>query len=254
MTESLRALSGIDFPDVGSVVFLRRVDSTNRLARHILDEYIREELVLPTVLLIALEQFRGRGRRGNAWKSPSGKGLYASLLVPEVSEPSLLPLSIPLVLCQTLNRYLHGRCRIKWPNDLMVEDCKIGGILLEVPYRGQKSPAAVLGFGVNHGVMPESIPRATSLLQELGEDCPSLSRFASDLVAALLRSVSGRQDRAQITEGYRDLLMHRSGDPMQCRIHEEVLSGHFEGIDEDGRLELQVDGSIRHVAAGEIFS
>ncbi len=253
MRPSFPELEGATFPDVGNVVCLRRVDSTNRLARHILDEYVRDELPLPDVLLIALEQGQGKGRRGRVWSSPAGQGLYATLLVSEVSDPSLLPLVVPLALCEALNRYLDGRCRIKWPNDLVVGPAKIGGILLEVPYRGQKSPAAVLGFGVNHGVGAQAVTGATSLSLELGENCLSLGRLASELVAAVFRVVSNTQDRSLIIESYRELLVHREGDTMNCRIGEETLSGAFSGVDDNGSLILDVNGTVRHLSAAEIF-
>lgn len=235
-----------------NVVLLARVDSTNRLARAVAAEYLKESMRPPRVLLLALEQTGGRGRAGRGWVSPQGKGVYATLLVDagEAAALQTLPLLVPVGLARALGRYL--RCGIKWPNDLMVDGRKVGGVLVET-LSGGDGALAIVGFGVNHGHRREDLPAAaTSLTLEM-ESPPALGRLAWDLVEEVCRELEHLGDSAYAVERYRELAVHRPGDPLTCRVGEETLEGTFQGFDPQGFLILSDGSGERRIAAGEVI-
>jgi len=102
-----------------NLVVLPVVASTNALARSIITEYQNEGQTLHPFLVLALEQSGGRGRQGRTWSSPSGKGVYATRVLP-VADPTLLqtlPLLVGIGLCRALSQHLppQSPCRLKWP-------------------------------------------------------------------------------------------------------------------------------------------
>src|SRR5437764_10089213 len=170
-----------------NLVVLERVGSTNRLARAVIAEYELECQALPGGLFLAFEQTAGRGRLGRSWSSPPGQGVYASrtLSVAEPERLQTLPLLVGVGLCRGLDAYLPTPCRLKWPNDLLASDKKIGGILIESLIRPGDCALAVVGYGVNRAQTAAELPHAgaTSILLEGGGDVP-LPQLTWDLVAA----------------------------------------------------------------------
>jgi BirA family biotin operon repressor/biotin-[acetyl-CoA-carboxylase] ligase len=205
------------------------------------------------VLLLALEQTGGRGRGGRSWVSPPGQGIYATLLVDagEAAALQTLPLLVPVGLVRALGRYLG--CGIKWPNDLVVDGRKIGGVLIET-LSGGGGALALVGFGVNHGHRRGDLPvaAATSLALEM-ESPPPLGRLAWELVREVSRELEHLGDTVYAVGRYRELAVHRPGDPLTCRVGEETLEGTFQGFDPQGYLRLLTAGGERRIAAGEVL-
>lgn len=116
----------------------------------------------------ANSQAKGRGRRDNIWFSPAGKGIYASFLLRPCNHPQelvLLPIFISLAVANVLNREVSAR--LKWPNDIMIKDKKIAGVLLESRTTNKKIEFVIAGVGININAKKDEIPlTATSLLIE----------------------------------------------------------------------------------------
>ena len=110
-----------------SGIFLSQVDSTQRLARTLLDQCVHEDEGPLPFVVAALEQSAGRGREGRGWWSPAGSGLYASLVIPVSSNQRLqeLPIRVAAALASFVSVVVRGDCRIKWPNDLLLQGKKI---------------------------------------------------------------------------------------------------------------------------------
>lgn len=263
----------------GNRVLLSSLGSTNALARRVVDEFLNEDMALPPAVFVAWEQTGGRGRHGRPWASPAGAGAWVTMIHPvaEAGEMAILPLLVPLGLCDALEPHLpRGRaCRIKWPNDLVVEGRKIGGVLIDgVAPRGEEgSPgvgntgAAVIGFGVNLLQAEDELPAltggtglaATSLAVEAAGEVA-----AEELVWELVEGVAARLacagELSAAVAAYTERSAHRPGDPLRCRSGEETLEGRFCGFDRHGflRLELTAPGAGRErgeevlMRAGEV--
>jgi BirA family biotin operon repressor/biotin-[acetyl-CoA-carboxylase] ligase len=243
-----------------NLVLLEQVGSTNLLARAVIADYDRECQALPTALFLAFEQTAGRGRLGRSWSSPPGQGVYASrtLSVDEPERLQTLPLLVGVGLCRALDAYLPAPCRLKWPNDLLASDKKIGGILIESLIRPGDCAMAVVGFGVNRGQTAAELPHegATSILLEGGGDVP-LAQLTWDLVAAVEGELLHLGDSAYAVAAYRERSVHQPGDRLTCQVGEERVSGNFRGFDESGMLLLDVEGpegrGERRLTAGEVI-
>ena len=227
------------------------MDSTNSLARRIAEPYLEAGRPVPPVAVLARRQSAGRGRRGRSWISPAGQGIYTSLLLPiaDAGELAALPLRVPLALCEELDRHGVG-CRIKWPNDLVVDGRKLGGVLIEAP----AGRAAIVGYGINGAQSESDLPVAGSTsLRLVSGATPDLSRLAVDLAAALADRLMAREPLAAVVEAYRSRSAHRPGEAMVCRLGDERLSGRFGGFDERGRLRLDTAAGPRLLACGELL-
>lgn len=238
-----------------NLVLLPVVDSTNRIARAIVQEYETEEQPLPPLLILALEQSGGRGRQGRAWTSPPGKGVYATrvLTVQDAGVLKTLPLLAGIGLCRALAPFLPSPCRLKWPNDLLVEGRKIGGILIEAMIHGEGESRALIGFGVNVGQQAGEMPEAATSVRLLG-GTGSLEDVTWRLVEGLERELEHLGDLAYAAAAYRELSVHRRGDRIACRVGEGTVEGSFVKIDDQGRLVLDKDGEELRLSSGEVMS
>src|SRR4029077_3997514 len=130
----------------------RRTDSTNARARELVEDGAPGGTVVT-----AAEQTAGRGRQGRSWSAPPGKALlYSAILRPLDERHLLLPLAVPLAVCETAEELEPGvKCAIKWPNDVWVKGRKLAGILIEAkPQDGW----AVIGVGLNLSIAPDEFP------------------------------------------------------------------------------------------------
>ena len=106
-------------------------------------------------VVTAEEQTSGRGRRGRAWVTPPGKALlYSAIMRPLGIEHALLPLAVPLAVCEAVEAMAPLECLVKWPNDVWIEEQKVAGVLLEA----RPPDWAVIGIGLNLAVEPAEFP------------------------------------------------------------------------------------------------
>lgn len=234
-----------------NLVLLPVVDSTNRIARSIVREYEIEEQPLPPLLILALEQSGGRGRQGRAWTSPAGRGVYATrvLTVEDAGVLQTLPLLAGVGLCRALDPLLPSPCRLKWPNDLLVEGRKIGGILIEAMVRAEGESRALIGFGVNVSQDP-GMPETSTSVQQAG-GTGSLEEVTWKLAEGLERELEHLGDLPYAAAAYRGLSVHRPGDRIVCRVGEGTVEGSFLEIDDQGRLVLD---NGQRLSSGEVIA
>jgi biotin-[acetyl-CoA-carboxylase] ligase BirA-like protein len=260
--DRLRWQGGLHGPD--DLVVLASTASTNKIARDVVADYESEGIDLHPFLVLAFEQSAGRGRQGRAWSSPRGRGVYATLVLP-VADPDLLgelPLLVGVGLCRALAPHLPWPCRLKWPNDLVVEGGgpgwrKIGGVLIETMVRSGEPPVALVGFGVNHGHLPEDLPRgATSLSLERGEERPhaSLAELTWDLVAGVERELTHLGQPGYAVAAYRAQSVHHPGERIVFHRDGDVVEGTFKGFDDHGLLRLERGGEELRLSAGEVIA
>ena len=242
-------------PRVGNLALLETVDSTNLVARRIAAGCLEAGNPPPATLVVALQQTHGRGRRGRRWSSPKAKGVYASWILPLSNRRELvtLPLLVAVGLANGLSAILDEKCRLKWPNDLVVGDRKIGGILIESLAMGEQGVVAIIGFGVNHSQTRDELPvkAATSIELETG-GAPTLAELTGRLVDAVVTELRHLGDMEAAVDRYRRRTAHHRGDHIRCRTAAGVVEGTFAGFDDRGFLRLHSESGDQLVVAGDL--
>ena len=237
--------------DRGLVVY-QSVVSSHDAAQHVVREYRSEGSTPPPSDLVAWTQTAGRGRDDRGWSSPPGAGAYVSLIRPELDvEFQTLPMRLAVALCRELNRSLDGACRVRWPNDLMVGEKKIAGILLDLHTQGDEPAVAVISFGVNHAadlsVFDQA--RATALRAEGAE--LELVELLAVLVDAVDGALGDAPEFDDVRSAYEELSCHEEGESLTVRQGSKTsIEGIFRGFDDRGFLRLEVDGQVRLIASG----
>lgn len=239
-----------------NLAVLRRVDSTNDLARRIRRELAVDDITVSASAMLAFEQTAGRGRQGRRWLSPPGRGVYATLVTRLAAEERLpvLPLAVGAALADAIDPHLLRPCLLKWPNDLVVGGRKVGGVLVESAVREGSPPDLIVGFGVNWGQRREELPvaEATSLLLEGAK--VTLPELAWELVQAVAAELARDEPRAITVERWLARSVHRTGDRLVCRQPGEgkELVGRFLGLTPQGLLRLEVDGREEVLLTAEV--
>lgn len=216
------------------------------------------------LVVVAEEQTAGRGRRGHAWFSPPGSGLYVSVVLAPASaqtDPArastLLTLAAGVALAEGIDQATGLHVDLKWPNDLQVTRRKLGGILAESSGTGDSSDTVVVGYGLN--VLSTAFPpalrdRSTSIESELGraidrhqllaETLAALSRRYEDLLA-------GRFDA--ILDAWRRLAPAASGARVEWTTNAGTASGVTAGIDDLGALLVRAGDRVERIVSGEVL-
>jgi BirA family biotin operon repressor/biotin-[acetyl-CoA-carboxylase] ligase len=151
----------------GPTVHHRLTDSTNDRARELAVEGAPSGTVVT-----AGEQSAGRGRTGRKWSAPAGSALLCSaILRPLEAHHSLLPLAVPLAVCDAAEALAQVECQVKWPNDVWLQERKLAGVLIEA----RPPDWAVIGVGLNLSIPDDGFPDdlrwpATSLGHGVGID------------------------------------------------------------------------------------
>ncbi len=204
----------------------------------------------PRVVGVAADtQTGGRGRRGRAWCSPQGCGLYLSLLVRPhfgAEHAGALPLLAGLCVAE-LARSLDAEPRLKWPNDVLVGDLKLAGVLCEARVEGRQL-VAVVGVGLNLRAPPEGYPAdvpATALGTDLAarEVAARLSARFFDALAAL----PGDAPIAALRPRWQAL-----GPPLGALMRQAEVVGAYAGLDDTGGLLLDTPSGRVALHAGEV--
>lgn len=239
---------------IESLAVIPRVASTNLVARRILDECIENELSLPQAMIVAGEQFAGRGRNERRWSSPRGKGIYATALITrETSELAVLPLEIANIVMSYLREVYGVDAKVKWPNDVFVSGRKIAGILIEA--RNHEDKAYVLaGIGVNiEPVEDDTRPNAIALTEANPRNFTGLEDATIAFIEHFDQGLATKFDREQVLDTWKKNTIHKPGDAITCVLPDRTVSGTWGGIDEHGRALLKSGSETIAVAAGDII-
>lgn len=254
LLNSQRILSLID-SKVARLEICDKVDSTNRhLMRAAADG------APAGIVCLAERQTDGRGRRGRHWVSPFGSNIYLSILWRYPSGPAGLgglSLAAGAAVAAVLERSGVDNITLKWPNDVLWQGRKLGGLLLEVAGEVHGPSHVVVGVGVNmhldawQGLAIDQ-PWA-DLYTALGHRDCSRNLLAARLITRILQvfEVYGREGLAPfLSEWERFDRLH--GCQVEIRLGEHGTRGTHLGIDEQGGLMLQTADGVRHFHAGEV--
>lgn len=233
-------------------VYLDEVDSTNEEIKRRARRSAGQGL-----MVVADRQTLGKGRLGRSWESPKGTSVYLSVLLrPELapSQVQCLTLASGLAVCNTINA-LGFSARIKWPNDIIIGNRKLCGILTEMSVEDNAVSFAVVGIGinVNNSAFPQEIEnKATSLYIESGEACDR-----NEIIAALTKQLEQVYDEfvmggfQAIREEYVSLCA-TIGREIKAEVRGKTIIGEAVDIADDGSLIVKTDFGLEHISTGEV--
>jgi BirA family transcriptional regulator, biotin operon repressor / biotin---[acetyl-CoA-carboxylase] ligase len=236
---------------LGQLRWLEEVDSSNSVL-------LGEAAGLPDrAALIVDAQRAGRGRRGRAWQSPAGANLYLSLFA-RLKRPihALAGFSLALGIgCAEALRDAGVAATVKWPNDLLVDGRKLGGLLVELAGERQGRAEAVLGLGLNLAMPADAarqIDQPWTDLASLGIE-PSRERWAACMLQALLDATAAfeRHGLAAFRPRW-DALDALAGRALRVQAGEALHLGENGGIDDAGGLRLLSGGGERVFHSAEV--
>lgn len=229
------------------ILWYPEVGSTNDLAGALADRNAPEGLVV-----LADRQTAGRGRLGRSWASPSGAGIYASVVLrPSVSASTLLTIAAGVAVAEGIAAATGLSPHVKWPNDVHVSGRKLAGILAEGAVGH-----VVLGIGINvqsAAYPPDIAPRATSIESELSRPADRGLVLAECLAALASRYRELQSGRGrQVVDAWRS----RAAPMLGRRVEWESAGTHqvglAENIDDDGALIVKVGARTQKIRSGEV--
>lgn len=201
-------------------------------------------------LVAAAHQTQGRGRLGRIWRDEPGRALLFSLVLRPDLDPDrggLLTLLAGDVLATACEDIAGGHAACKWPNDLLVEGRKAGGILAESRIAGDRFGHVVLGVGVNLGAAPEHVPGAGAI--DAGDE---------ELLGAFLLGFAGRYHPgahgwgASVLDAYRDRCATIGARVRATSTGGDTVEGVATGIGDRGELVVDTTQGPRAVAFGTV--
>lgn len=227
-------------------VFLDACASTNDVALR------RAEAGVPEgTLVVAEAQTAGRGRLGRAWLSEPGQGLLFSLLARPALPPetaATLPLVAGLAVALAL-RGLGFAAGLKWPNDVLLGERKVCGILCEAQTSARGLEGIVVGIGINVGAVPEAVAHRAAGLGGRLDRLDLLARVCAAFEGLYRRWLQGGLPALR-TE--LDTLDCKRGRPIAVRPAGDTLEGVARGIRDDGALLLETPSGVEAILCGEI--
>ncbi|MBC7912708.1 MAG: biotin--[acetyl-CoA-carboxylase] ligase [Pyrinomonadaceae bacterium] len=238
-----------------NTVTLSIVDSTNDYLKNLLSK----SAPLPEgTVILAEEQFAGRGQVNNAWLSDPGKNLtFSLLLTPSFLDPEkqfLLNKVISIAINDTLVQIIGADVKIKWPNDIYFKDKKLGGVLIENILRGNKWKYAVVGIGLNINQIEftSSVKNVTSIKKILHKDYDKASLLNHLCTAIEKYYLQLRSGNSEWLDNQYLQNLYRINEWHSFTIDGHVIDGKITGVNKNGMLELFSQDKTRTYSFKEI--
>lgn len=238
-----------------NIIKLDAIDSTNDF----LKEISRKQLIENYTIVTAKNQTKGRGQMGAVWQSESGKNLTMSILIKDVlNNPSQifdLNIAVSLAIIEVLTLFNIPKLSVKWPNDIMSDTKKIGGILIENSFKTDTAIESIVGIGLNVNQTDfANLPNASSLA------VVSNTEFDLDEIINKIHFYIKRNCGIIVSNQSENLWekihqnLFRIGVPMPFEDAEKNrFMGIIQGISSDGRLQIILeDDSIESYGIKEI--
>ncbi|MBS0185996.1 MAG: biotin--[acetyl-CoA-carboxylase] ligase [Proteobacteria bacterium] len=221
--------------------------------------YLKSMTSSSPYVCLAERQTNGKGRFGRPWHSPFGQNIYLSLLYhfqKDISELSGLSLMISLSIIKTLNQLFKKTIvfQLKWPNDIVVNQKKLGGVLIEMQAESYGLSTAVIGIGLNVNMIEkDALPFECASLRDFHKTSIDRNEICQILLKNLFEDLRVFQEQGfdafQKSWPLFDALYNKS---ITLKIGERTISGIAKGINEMGHLLLaEEDKTLRTFAAGE---
>jgi BirA family transcriptional regulator, biotin operon repressor / biotin---[acetyl-CoA-carboxylase] ligase len=230
--------------------------STNDICERLARDGVKEGVVV-----FAETQRKGRGRLGRKWVSPARKGLWFSVLLRPLLPPQAatqLVVATAAALTQAIHSYTGLIPSIKWPNDILIGQRKVGGILTELSAELDHIRHVVLGIGLDVNLGPADLPAevretATSLSLELGRNLDRAELAATVLQA--LDAYYGRicaGDFAKVADEWESQCV-TLGQDVRIQVGSRSIEGRAESLNDDGALLVRTQhGRLERIVGGDV--
>jgi len=247
---------GLTTKVVGRVVlYFQGLPSTNDVAKELALRGVREGTVI-----VAETQTSGRGRLKRKWISPEG-GIWLSIILRPKTAPKHTPkltLMASVAVAKTIRKLFPVRAEIKWPNDILISNKKVCGILTEAKTRGEALDFVIIGIGINANFDVNSLPNSlryssTTLKEELKKEVERESVLRTLLNETdYYYDMFKKEEFGTILKEWRHFASFL-GSYVKVVSHKEKIEGWAIDIDGDGALMVKLrDETMRKVTAGDI--
>ncbi|MGY5848843.1 biotin--[acetyl-CoA-carboxylase] ligase [Salegentibacter sp. F14] len=228
------------------IIKVNAINSTNDFARKL---YRGKSDFEPSCVL-ARNQTSGRGQRGSGWMASPGQNLTFSILYPkikvEVDRQFLLSAVVSVAIVRALEKFNIPNLKVKWPNDIMSGNFKVGGILIENILKNNQMSASIIGVGLNvNQVDFPDLPQAASLKTLTGRnhDLEEVLDGVLRTVEKDLNSIFSR-NQSMILEEYAERMFRKDLVSTFQYPDKSYLTGIIRGVTTAGRLNVEIENSV----------
>jgi len=222
------------------IYFFKTIDSTNVFAK-------KTQLKKPFLIVLAEQQTAGKGRHGKTWHSPESGNIYLSLKYQARTMMPALSLIIGLLIAEALDETSGQKinAQLKWPNDILLGNKKICGILIESEIE-QDNIEITIGIGINY-----SIPKKESWWGDLGKLADVLPR--EKLINAILKKIISYIEYSypDWQKGWEKRCLHQNMEISIFTNQQKEIKGIFRGVDNEGKMLLETNNGIQSISSGE---
>ena len=223
------------------IIKLDAIDSTNSYLKKLLNKESLDDLTV----VVSKHQTQGRGRNGNVWSNKPSLNLAFSIYKRfsdfEIDKKFMLNVISSISVYETLKKYNLFDLTIKWPNDIMTEDKKISGILIENNIRGKKIKHSVIGIGININQSKfKNLPNATSIFIETGK-LNSVETIACELQKILEKNFNlFKINENELIKNYNSLLYKKNETSNFSANDMSKFQGNIIKVGIDGKITIRV--------------
>ena len=228
------------------IIKLSAIDSTNTFLRQL---SATEDLEDYTVI-VAQSQTNGRGQMGTTWSSQDSKNLMVSVFV-DVSFLSLedsfyISIATSLAISEALKRFQIKQVKVKWPNDILADQKKISGVLIENVIKNNQLQASIIGFGLNVNQLHfENLPKATSMQKVSGVayDLDEVLNAVLTQLKVYMTQLKNKQHT--VLKGLYEDALFRKNKPSTFEDAEGCMfSGFIYGVSNSGYLRILLEDNV----------
>ena len=236
-----------------NLIFLPSCHSTNDIA----SEIIQKNQFIDGTVILTDHQTQGKGQRGNVWKSSPKENLLMSIMFKtnfmRATDQFDLSIMTALSIFEALKSLSFENLKIKWPNDILLNERKIGGILIENTLKGQNLNYSVVGIGLNILQLDFENKRASSLKKEYPELELNREEITEQICESLEKNFillkSGQQQ--YLKSKYLQNLF-RLEEYADFRTDEKIITGKILGVAADGKLKILSENQEKYYNIKEI--
>jgi BirA family transcriptional regulator, biotin operon repressor / biotin---[acetyl-CoA-carboxylase] ligase len=235
------------------ILYYNELDSTNTTAYELAHKIEAEGTVI-----LAEKQNKGKGRLSRQWYSPRSGGIYMSVIL----RPDMTPFQAPVItlmaavsLAQAIRETSPARALIKWPNDIIINDKKVAGILTEMEAEADRVRFIVLGIGINVNTRLPALPHTASSIAHMTGKPVSRRALLIALIERLDRNYNtlNRSGFSEIRLQWKGL-SSTLGQRVRANCMRKTIEGTASDIDIDGALKIRMDnGFYERVFAGDLI-